>query len=107
PAAAIELGAVLREQTEVFGSSPAANGVHEERALVRVGTGGEQEPDVLRVVVIECVRERVRALRLGAAVEERLQTVRRRMLDRVVERIAELRRAVVDVRTRVDEEPDQ
>jgi hypothetical protein len=53
-----EICAVLREQPDRLGTSAAAHRVHDVRILVRIGSGIEQQPDVLGVLVVERVRKR-------------------------------------------------
>jgi hypothetical protein len=62
---------------------------------------------VVRSLVIERVRERGGAVRLGAVFEQDARAVGALVLDRVVERVAELCCLVVDVRARSEQESDQ
>jgi hypothetical protein len=67
---------VLGEQTHELGAAPALDGVVEARALrpfVRVGAAVEEQPDALETVVVESMRERLRAVDRRTALEEQAQ----------------------------------
>jgi hypothetical protein len=91
PAGTVEVGSVLREQAHELRASAAADGMRDERALVRVGARLEQEPDVLERVLVERVRKCVRPARRGAVLEEQAQAVGLGGLGRVVEGLAVVR----------------
>jgi hypothetical protein len=74
--------------------------VRDERAGIRIGAELEQQPDVLEPVLVECVRQRVRAARRGAVLEQEPQALRALRLGGVVERLA-----VVRVRARLEQQP--
>jgi hypothetical protein len=101
-AGAVELGAVLREQPQERGTAPAADRVCEDRPLVRVHPGLEQQPDVLEPVLVEGVPERVRAAGLGAGREQQAQALGALGLGRVVDRLP-----VVRIRSGREEQPSQ
>jgi hypothetical protein len=93
-AAGVERGAVLGEEPDVVDAAPTPDRMDEQRALGGVGAGREQEPDVLRTLMVERVRERPRPARLRAVLEQQAQARRVLGLDRVIQRVAELGLAV-------------
>ncbi len=79
----VDVGAVLDQEPERLRAAAPPHGVREDRPLVRVGAGFEQQAHVLEPVVVECVRQRVgvaglRARRRGARAGSRCSRPRRR-----------------------------
>ena len=65
--------------------------MHEQRALIRVRPGIEQHSNVINMVVVNGMRERVRPTRLRPVVEQQLEAGGVLGLNRVVEGVAEMR----------------
>ena len=84
----VEVGTVRGEQPDRRRAATAPDGVGDGERLVGVGARLEQEPRVLRVLVVERVRERVGAAGLGAVLEQRAQAGGILGLGGVVERLA-------------------
>ena len=82
---------MIGEQLEKLGPAATADGVREKRALVRVCAGLEQDPDRLDPVVVERVRQRIRATCLRTGLEQQAKALRGLGLDRVVDRLAVVR----------------
>ena len=76
------------EQPDDLRPAAAAHRVRKDRALVRVGTGGQEEADELEPLVVERVRERVRAAGGRTVREQELEARRVRRLRRVVQGLA-------------------
>ena len=87
----VDVGAVLGEEPDERRPAPAPDGVGDQEALVRVRAGLEQEPDVLLALVVERVRERVRAARRRPVLEQEPQALGALGLGRVVDRLVVVR----------------
>jgi hypothetical protein len=66
----VDIGSVRNEKLERLRSSAAPDGVRHTSALVRIDAVLEQQPHVLQPLVVESVRQRVRAARLRTVLEQ-------------------------------------
>ena len=93
---------MLGQEAEHLRVTAAANRVGHVAALVGIATRVEQEPDVLDLLVVERVRQRVRSIDGRSVREQELEASGAPVLDGVVERLP-----VVGVRTRLEQNPRQ